>query len=345
MAREIAEQPVTVARALHELLPLRSQIRDLAAGIRDVLLVARGTSDNAAVYGRYLVEVHACIGASLAAPSLATHYRVERDLSRTLVVSLSQSGNTEEIVATQAWAASLHARTLAITNDPASPLARAADLSLDLGVGTELAVPATKTYTAQLVALAVLADALGPAADTLEPALELVPSEIRRLVATAPGLEEATAVVDRADSVLVSGRGLTYGAALEMALKLEETNLRPVRGLSYADLRHGPMAVLDETVAVVLVSAADGPLVDDLAHLARDVRATGAATIGLGGTAAFRSACGTRLGEVNLPERVAPIALAVPGQQLAERLARHRGLDPDAPRGLSKVTQTDGGAA
>lgn len=341
MAREIAEQPAAIQRTLDALLPLRPELRRLSANVRDVLFVGRGTSDSAAAYGRYLVEIHAGIAGSLAAPSLATHYGVRRDLSDTLVVSLSQSGSTEEIVTTQAWAAGCGARTVAITNDRDSPLAEQADLALTLAAGPELAIPATKTYTAQLVALAVSIDALAPPGHSLEAALREVPGELERVLAVGATMDDAVDSLVRADALLVSGRGLAHGTAVELALKLEETNLRPVRGLSYADLRHGPMAVLDASMAVVLVSAADGPLVDDLAQLARDVRATGATTVGIGGTRAFRAACSLSLAGPDLPETVAPIALIGPGQVLAERLARRRGLDPDAPRRLSKVTRTD----
>jgi glutamine---fructose-6-phosphate transaminase (isomerizing) len=341
MAREIAEQPAAIDRTLDALLPRRAELRDLARGARVVLFVARGTSDSAAAYGRYLLEIHAGVGAALAAPSLATHYRVRRDLSDTVVVSLSQSGSTQEIVETQAWAADQGARTVAITNDERSQLATAADLHLPLGAGPELAVPATKTYTAQLAALAVIADALGPSDGRLERLLRRVPGEVSKLLADTDGIGAVVDLLAAADAVLVSGRGLTHGTALELALKLEETNLRPVRGLSYADLRHGPIAVLDRSTAVVLVSAADGPMVGDLTTLAEDVASTGAPSIGIGGVAPFRAACTARLSGPDLPELVAPLGLIVPGQQLAEALARRRGLDPDAPRGLTKVTQTD----
>lgn len=344
MAQEIAEQPAAVSRTLDALLPLRGELRRLTDGVREVLFVARGTSDNAAAYGRYLVEIHAGVAGALAAPSLATHYRVERTLSDTLVVSLSQSGETNEIIETQAWAAGHGARTVAITNDPDSSLAEQADVTLPLAAGPELAVPATKTYTAQLVALATLIDALAPPGRSLEADLRRVPTEFERVLTGSPELDDAVGVLNRAEALLVSGRGLAQGTALELALKLEETNLRPVRGLSYADLRHGPMAVIDSSMAVVLVSAADGPLVEDLAQLAHDVRATGAATVGIGGTSEFREACSIVLAGPDLPETVAPIALIGPGQVLAERLARHRGLDPDVPRGLTKVTQTDRGS-
>ncbi len=341
MAMEIAEQPATMAATLAALLPQRDALRRLAGDRRELLLVARGTSDNAGVYGRYLLETHSGRGASLAAPSLATHYRVDRDLSDTVAVSLSQSGRTEEIVETQAWAAAQGARTVAITNVADSPLAADADLALVLQAGEELAVPATKSYTAQLTAMAVLADALGPTSASLEPALRRVPEEAARLLADPRGVDAAIDLLSTTRHTLVTGRGLVYGTALEVALKLEETCLEPVRGLSYADLRHGPIAVVDDEAAAVLVAAGDGPLLGAMTELAREVGELGARTIGIGGDAGFGAACDVEVAGTDLPEALAPLALIVPAQLMVEGLARARGLDPDAPRGLSKVTQTD----
>jgi glutamine---fructose-6-phosphate transaminase (isomerizing) len=341
MAAEIAAQPDTIDATLEALLPRRTELRRLAEARPHVLLIARGTSDNAGIYGRYLLEIHSSRGAALAAPSLATHYGVERNLSDTVVVSLSQSGGTEEIVQTQAWAAARGGRTIAVTNRADSPLAGAADLALVLEAGEELAVPATKSYTAQLVAMAVIADALGSRPRSLEPDLHRVPVAVERLLAERAGVEEAIALLATTEHTLVSGRGLVYGTALEIALKLEETCLEPVRGLSYADLRHGPIAVVDEATAAVLVAAGDGPMVGGMTELAEDVAALGARTIGIGGDAGFARACELQVPGPELPETVAPIGLIVPAQLIVEGLARSRGLDPDAPRGLSKVTQTD----
>lgn len=343
MAAEIAEQPDAIARTLDALLPERERLRRLVSGRRQVLLVARGSSDNAGVYGRYLLEVHAGRGAALAAPSLATHYAVRRDLSDSVVVSLSQSGQTAEIIETQQWAAACGARSIAVTNDPASPLAAAADLPLVTAAGVERAVPATKSYTAQLTALAVLADALGPPAHTLEPHLRRVPDAIAALLASEVDAEVEAAVgaLSPTRDTLVTGRGLVYGTALETALKLEETCLQPVRGLSYADLRHGPMAIVDHELSAVLLAAGDGPMLAGMTELARELGDRGARTVGIGGDGAFAAACATSVTGPDLPESVAPIALIVPAQRLVEALARRRGLDPDRPRGLSKVTQTD----
>src|SRR6266568_5136932 len=334
MMREIGEQPDALARTLAELLPMRSQIARLADGRQHVLFVARGSSDNAAIYGRYLCEVLAGRQAALAAPSLATHYRADVGLTDTIAVCVSQSGETAEIAETQAWAAAHGARTVAITNVGDSTLARAADLALVTQAGEELAVPATKTYTTQLAAVAVLAS-------SLVDGFARVPGEAARLLGSARAAEDAAAVLAASADTLVTGRGITYGTALEVALKLEETCLRPVRGLSYADLKHGPMAVVDVNVAAVLVAAPDGPTIDGMTQLATTVRERHAAVVGIGGDAAFAGNCDIVLPGPDLPEALAPLALVIPGQLMVEALARRLGLDPDRPRGLSKVTQTE----
>ncbi|SDT65698.1 glutamine--fructose-6-phosphate transaminase [Jiangella sp. DSM 45060] len=342
MAREIAEQPEALARTFESLLPLRAELKALAADRRVVLFVARGSSDNAAIYGRYLLEVHAGVPGGLAAPSVATHYHSDLDLSEALVVSVSQSGETEEIVETQAWAAAHGARTIAVTNDGDSALAGAADLALVTRAGAEKAVPATKSYLTQLAAMVVLADALAAKPGTLDPDLDRVPEEVQRLIERREGVDEAAERLASTPETLVSGRGITFGTALEAALKLEETCLRPVRGLSYADLRHGPIAVVDAEHVALLVSAADGPMVAGMTELAHDLRRRGAAaTIGIGGDTGFAGAVDVSVPGPALRELVAPLALVVPAQLTVEALARRLGLDPDAPRGLSKVTQTD----
>jgi fructoselysine-6-P-deglycase FrlB-like protein len=341
MRAEIEAQPEALRRTLDALLPRIAEIGVLARETRQVLFVARGSSDNAAVYGSYLVEVHCGRMASLASPSVATTYRGRLDLTGVLAVAVSQSGATEEIVETLDWAARCGARTVAVTNEAGSPLAGVAEVALATVAGPERAVPATKTYTTQLAALAVLGIGLGADVDVAD--LSRVPGEIDRLIteiAGAPVLDDVVTDLAGVAGTVVCGRGLAYGTALELALKLKEACYLRAMGLSYADLLHGPIAVVDETTPALLVAASSGPTLPGMVDLARRTVAAGAPAYGVGGGPELAAACTRALPGTDLPEWVAPLALIVPGQLLTEALARRLGLDPDAPRGLGKVTQT-----
>jgi glutamine---fructose-6-phosphate transaminase (isomerizing) len=338
MRAEIEEQPAALRATIDALLPRAGEVADLARGTRQVLFIARGTSDNAAVYGSYLIQAYAGRLATLASPSIATSYRSQVDLTGVLAVALSQSGQTEEIIETLAWARGCGARTLAITNGDGSQLAAEAELALLTRAGPEHSVPATKTFTTQLAALAVLAIGLG--ADLDPGALRQAPDEIEALLAEPPELEPVLTGLAGAAGVVVSGRGLAYAAALELALKLKEACYLHAMGLSYADLLHGPIAVVDSRTPAIIVAADTGPTLDAAVDLARRVTAAGARAYGIGGDDRLTAACTSALPGPRLPEWLAPLGLIVPGQLLTEALARRLGLDPDRPRGLSKVTQT-----
>jgi fructoselysine-6-P-deglycase FrlB-like protein len=339
MRVEIAEQPEALRRTLDALAPQVEALQALGRETRQVLFIARGSSDNAAVYGQYLCSVHAGRLASLASPSLATVYRADLDLHGVLAVAVSQSGATEEIVTTLDWARRRGARTVAVTNVAGSPLTEVADVALITQAGSELAVPATKTYTTQLAALAVLALSIGGGAGTGP--LAGVPDAVEAMLEVAPAAEELAGRLTDADTVVVSGRGFAYSTALELSLKLKETCYVTAVGLSYADLVHGPIAILDAGTPALLVAAAEGPMLPEMTGLARRIAGTGADVYGIGGDRAFAAVCRSTLPGPSLPEHLAPFALVVPGQLLVEALARAKGLDPDAPRGLDKVTQTD----
>jgi glucosamine--fructose-6-phosphate aminotransferase (isomerizing) len=338
MRTEIAEQPAALRATIDALLPAAAEAAALAGDTRQVLLIARGTSDNAAVYGSYLIQTRAGRLATLASPSIATTYRSRVDLSGVLAVALSQSGQTEEIVATLAWAHDCGARTLAITNGAGSPLAQTADVAFVTQAGIERAVPATKTFTTQLAALAVLAIGLGADLDPGE--LRQVPDEIEALLARPADLDPVVGELAEDRGVVVSGRGLAYAAALELALKLKEACYLHAMGLSYADLLHGPIAVVDARTPAILMAADSGPTLDGTVELARRVVRAGARAYGIGGGDRLAAACSRALPGPRLPEWLAPMGLIVPGQLLTEALSRRLGLDPDHPRGLSKVTQT-----
>jgi glucosamine 6-phosphate synthetase-like amidotransferase/phosphosugar isomerase protein len=352
MRVEIAEQPEALRRTFAALLPLVGDLAALARATTQVLFIARGSSDNAAVYGQYLCSARGGRLASLASPSLATVYGADLDLRGVLAVAVSQSGATGEIVATLDWARRAGARTVAVTNVAGSPLTEVAEIALVTQAGEELAVPATKTYTTQLAAMAVLALALGTTRPESGPAggaragigaqeLGKVPDAVAAMLEVAPAAEALAERLTYAGTLVVSGRGYAYSTALELALKLKESCYVTAVGLSYADLVHGPIAIVDEQTPALLVAAADGPILPEMTALARRIAGTGAHVYGIGGDQEFAAACRAVLPAPTLPEHLAPFALAVPGQLLAEALARARGIDPDAPRGLDKVTQTD----
>lgn len=342
MATEIAEQPEALERTLNALRPLRKDLAALGRDARLVAFYARGSSDNAAIYGRYLLEVHARRLCTLGAPSVATHYRSELDLEGVLAIAVSQSGETAEIVDTARWARGRGAKVIGITNAENSELAQVTDLALVTRAGPERAVPATKTYTTQLAAMAVLGSALGPEDRAYEAALSQVPAAAASMIKLGAEAEAIAEHLAGAQRLVVSGRGLALSTALELALKLEETCYITSLGLSHADLQHGPIAVLGPDTPALLVAAAEGPMLAGMTELAHLVTARGGQALGIGGDATFRAACRVSLAGPELPEVLAPLALILPGQLLTEALARQRGLDPDRPRNLSKVTQTSG---
>ena len=340
MRQEIDEQPEALRRTFDGLLPLVGELRTVARDARQVLFIARGSSDNAAVYGQYLCSVRSGRLATLASPSVATTYRASVDLRGVLAVAVSQSGATDEIVATLEWARGCGARTVGVTNVGGSLLTEVADLALVTQAGDELAVPATKTYTTQLAAMAVLSLALADDQSGIK-ALREVPDAMAASLEVAPAAEALAGRLTYADTLVVSGRGYAYSTALEVALKLKEACYVSAVGLSYADLLHGPIAIVDANTPALLIAAGDGPVLEGMTTLARRIVDAGAHVYGIGGDEAFVATCRSALPGPALPEHLAPLALVVPGQLLVEALARAKGIDPDAPRGLRKVTQMD----
>lgn len=340
MRLEIEEQPDAVARTLSALLPLGEEIQRLGRDKRHVLFIARGTSDNAAVYGQYLCSVRGDRLATLASPSVATVYGAELDLNDVLAVGVSQSGDTEEIVETLEWAARCGAATVAVTNGRTSDLAGSSDLALITEAGVERAVPATKTYTTQLAALAVLCYSLS--GDTRRrDALRRVPEVMHSALGVADDAARLAGQLTVLETVVVSARGYAFTTARELALKLQEACYVTALGVSYADLVHGPIAVVDTSSTALLIAAReDRPVLSGMTLLAQQCRERGATVYGIGGDEAFAAACHETLPVPDCAGEVAPMPLIVPGQLLAESLARAKGIDPDSPRGLSKVTQT-----
>ena len=335
MRREIAEQPARwqdLLDAAEGLRELRSRIR--ARLPRLVLFVARGTSDHAALYGNYLVQTALGVPAASASPSAVTLYGSELDLRDALVVAVSQSGESPDLVSFVEMARSRGAATLTLTNDAGSSLARVADDVVDVRAGVETAVAATKSYTGELVALAAMF-----ARDDVAARLPALPELGERVLeAAADPVAELAIAYRYADRVVTAARGFSSASAQEAALKLMETSYISAHGLSSADLLHGPVAMLDQSVPLLCFASA-GPDADEMRELVSlaSGRGVDADVIGDG------TVTGRQLPPV-LPDGVAPelrpVLEILPAQLLAAEIALARGHDPDAPRGLSKVTRT-----
>jgi glucosamine--fructose-6-phosphate aminotransferase (isomerizing) len=228
-----------------------------------------------------------------------------------------------------------------VTNAAPSPLADAAEIALITEAGTERAVPATKTFTTQMAALAVISIGLDDGTGTARAGeLRRAPEELDRLLTAPMDLDPLVAELAGSQGVVVSGRGFAYSAALEMALKLKEACYLHAMGLSYADLLHGPIAVVDDGTPAFVLAADQGPALEGSVALARRVTDAGARAYGIG-PAALAEVCSLALPGCRLSDWLSPLGLIVPGQLLVEALARRLGIDPDSPRGLTKVTQTD----
>lgn len=334
MWREIHEQPEAVARTLAGSERLREHLAAAGARhVRRVLFFGRGTSDNAATYGLYAMPILAGLDAASASPSVGTAYRATVDLTGVLAVFISQSGRTAEILDSALWARSHGALTVAITNGPDEALAHSTHIVIDLAAGPEVAVPATKTYTTSLAAVAMLAGVLSGEQRHLDH-LNRLPDLMTRTLDTVEESELADMFASH-ERVILAGRGFSLSAAAEIALKLKETCYVLAMGGSTADLEHGPLAVLDEQTPVVLFDLPlTSPVQNGLDAVADRARHSGAPVLRIG----VDGSPGLRLPAVAEP--YLPLLLPLPAQRAVERAARARGYDPDSPRGLRKVTQT-----
>lgn len=337
MAAEIAEQPDTLAALLEvadaEIAPIAAAIRERSP--RFVILAARGTSDHAALYAKYLLEIKLGLPVGLASPSTLTVFGSEPDLTDVLWIAVSQSGGSPDLVDSTVVARRGGAITLGVTNARVSPLASACEFHIDIHAGAERAVAATKSYTSQLLALFLLVDHLSGGNGS---AAAVLPAAARAIVELNPGLEVSSRYrfVDR---IVTTGRGYAYPSAREGALKLMETSYLAAHAFSGADLLHGPFAMIDEDRPVIaLVPEGRGgeamrPVMDRLADRNADVLAIGSPANAPDATVTIALPTG-------VSEEVSPILQIIPLQQLAQAMAVARGYDPDAPRGLRKVTET-----
>ncbi|MGZ4126670.1 MAG: SIS domain-containing protein [Actinomycetota bacterium] len=331
MTLEMAEQPAVLRRFLARRSELHAQIaRVTPRDLRGIALVGRGSSANAALFGRTLLELATSEPAMLVSPSIGRLYHARTDYKDFVAIGLSQSGETPEVVETIRALRAEGAVTIALTSQ-SDGLAEAADLWIDLDVGVERAVPTTKAFTAELAALVTISEALGEkplddhewirAADEIASVL----NDPLPVAVLARRLEEIT-------HLSVIAAGMFLGIAEEVALKLQETALVAASAHSAASYRHGPLALAGREHPVIAI-VGSGDAGEETAEAVRDLRAqrVPVAVIGTDGEVDIPT---------DLPEQLAAIPAVVRGQQLALALAERKGLDPDRPPKLEKVTMT-----
>jgi glucosamine--fructose-6-phosphate aminotransferase (isomerizing) len=340
LEQELREQPDALARLFDRQAANAAELGALfnRDDVNYILIASRGSSSNAARYAQYLLGRANRVPVAFATPSLYTIYEQPPRLDGAVVLGISQSGASPDVASVLAEARRQGRPTVALTNDADSPLARNADWVLPLEAGDERAVAATKTYLNSLGAIAMLFAAVdGPVAEVeLAGMPQLLEEQIELSLATAPSLDEYRDAV----GATVVARGVNYGTAFEIALKIRELSGLVVEAYSPADLMHGPIAAIRESWPVVVV-APTGPARPSVEGLVLPLRERGARIVAVSDVGAVLRRAQTRLPLVpRVPEWLSPLTAVIPGQLTALALARQRGLDLDRPAGLAKVTLT-----
>ncbi|MCO5206912.1 MAG: SIS domain-containing protein [Anaerolineae bacterium] len=340
--REIHEQPAVLRRVLEN---ESETVAALAAAIKErhidhVIISARGTSDNAGRYAQYLLGSLNGLQVALATPSLFSIYNRPITFGNALVLGISQSGKSPDIVSVVAEARRQGKLTAALTNFPNSDLAQHSDFVINLNAGVEKAVAATKTYTSELMAIAMLSAALAN-----EPSLwadvQQVPAAVAQTLVMDDEIGRIAPRYRYMQRCVVIGRGYNYATAFELALKMKELTYTVVEPYSSADFLHGPMAVIEQGFPVIVI-APSGMMLSKMLEFMRQMRDRGAEVIAISDDAAALAEARIPLQlPQSVPEGLSPLTTIVPGQMLAMHLAHTRDFNVDAPRGLLKVTETE----
>ena len=339
--QEIHQQPAVLAQFLSQARPA---VAALGQAIRQhevshVVIAARGTSDNAGRYAQYVLGSHNGLTVALAAPSLFTLYQRPPRFGKALVLGISQSGKSPDIVAVLAEARRQGVLTAAITNSPDSELAHQADVIIDLNTGREQAVAATKSYTAELSAIALLSATLSGDPQNLA-ALEQIPQAVAQTLAMNEPIAQLAPRYRYMERAVVIGRGYNYATAFEMALKMKELTYTIIEPYSSADFLHGPLALIEPGFPVVVVAPA-GVLQAEMATFIQTLSQRQAEVLCLSDVAPLCQMARIPLPlPAAVPEWLSPITAIIPGQLFAMHLAHTRDYNVDAPRGLRKVTET-----
>ena len=340
MLAEIHEQPAALERMIKSEGPRIVRFAEAIKKRRTrlIVLVARGSSDNAALFGRYLLEISTGIPVSLAAPAVHTLYRAKLDLRDALVIGVSQSGEGPDINAVLESSRQSGATTLAITNEARSAMARIADETFLIRAGREHSIAATKTYTGQLMIFHLLAAALNGNKRFAE--VERLPLLASRSLSLRPQIESTVERYAFMDHCVVVGRGLNYANVYEFAIKLMETCYIVAERFSSADFLHGPIAMIERRFPVFLF-APPGKTFAGMKDLLGRLTKLGAETVVISSeNAVLKQATRALKIPERISEMISPIPYIIPAQMFAALLAEARGLSPDRPRSLAKVTRT-----
>jgi len=338
--QEIFEQPEVIERFLTAEWEHTAEVaRGLRASFDQVMIAARGTSDNAARYAKYIWGVFNQLPVALATPSLFTLYRKPPRMPRTLVAAISQSGKSPDIVAVMEEARRQGLPTVAVTDFPRSPLAEQADAVINLHCHGEKAVCATKTYTTSLAAMALLSACLADDQVRLEQ-LRRLPQWMEQTLAANTGVAASAERYRYLEHCAVIGRGYNYCTAFEFALKIQELTGIVAEPYSSADFRHGPIAMVDAGAPVLAVAPA-GMIFEDMMQLVREVRQRGGEMLVVSNDRQLLDTAQVGMEiPAEVPDWLTPLVTILPGQLFAMSLAATMGIDVDKPQGLSKVTET-----
>lgn len=339
LENEINQQPQVIKRLLErEADNVGRLVEDLRGRFTYVVIAARGTSDNAARYAKYLFGAHNGLPVALATPSLFTLYRRPPRLEHALVIGISQSGQSPDVKSVIEEGRRQGQPTLALTNFPGSALAKAADHVLPLHAGSEKAVAATKTYTASLALLALLSSAMaadGARLDQLRQLPQLVEETLRILRPVMNRAERYRYMTDCA----VIGRGYNYATAFEISLKIKELTRVVAEPYSSADFLHGPIAMIQAGFPTIAI-APTGAVFDDMRNLILKMKELQAECLIVSDSQSLLEQAELAMPLPAVPEWLSPVLCVIPGQLFGLVLARVKGYDPDRPEGLRKVTET-----
>ncbi|MFC2055711.1 SIS domain-containing protein [Chloroflexota bacterium] len=339
--REIHEQPQVLRRLLEsEAEDIHRLAEDIhARKIQHVVIAARGTSDNAGRYAQYLFGAVNGLVVALATPSLFTIYNRPPSFGNSLVLGISQSGKSPDIVAVLAEARQQGVLTAALTNEPQSDLTANADHVIDLHAGLERSVAATKTYTSELMAIALLSASLADDHQMIEE-LGKIPEVVSDTLSMEASIAEIVPRYRYMRDCVVIGRGYNYATAFEIALKLKELTYTIVEPYSSADFLHGPLAVIEHGFPAIVI-APSGVMSAEMGRFMRTLKQRQAEILVISDAAEILEQAHISLQlPVPVPEWLSPLTAVLPGQIFAMHLAVIRNYDPDKPRSLRKVTET-----